>query len=143
MILQERGTGEITAVPEVAGSHHVLRVVHLLGQLWDGDGTEGVSSTRGERSEPNHEEMETWERNHVHSQLPQVGVELTRESETGGDTGHDGGHEVVEISIRWGAELESPHTNVVQGLVIDTEGLIRVLNYSFVSVVANECNKDV
>jgi hypothetical protein len=35
---------------------------------------------------------------------------------------------VVEISVRWVGELEGSHTNIVECLVIDTEGLIRVFN---------------
>ena len=67
--LQDSRAGQIATVSEIGGSHHVLWVVHLLGQLWDGDGTERVSATAGERSESNHEEMKTRERNHVDSQL--------------------------------------------------------------------------
>jgi hypothetical protein len=72
--------------------------------------------------------METREGNHVDSQLSEVRVELTRESETGGDTGHDGRNQVVKVSVRWVGELEGSHADVVESLVVDTEGLIRVLD---------------
>jgi len=36
---------------------------------------------------------------HVDSKLAKVRVELTRESQASCDTGHDNGHEVVEIAI--------------------------------------------
>jgi hypothetical protein len=126
--LQDSGAGEVATVAEVGSSHHVLWVVHLLGQLWDGDGTEGVGATGGERSESNHEEVETWERNHVDSQLAKIRVELTWETKTGGDTGHDGRDQVVEVTVGWVVELQGSHADVVESLVVDTEGLIRVLD---------------
>jgi hypothetical protein len=72
--------------------------------------------------------METRERNHVDGQLSEIRVELTWESETGGDTRHDGRDQVVKISVRWVGELEGSHADVVESLVVDTEGLVRVLN---------------
>jgi hypothetical protein len=100
----------------------------LLGQLWDGDSTERVGTAAGKRSEANHEEMETREGNHVDGQLSEIRVKLTRESKTSGDTGHDGRNQVVEISVRWVGELEGSHADVVESLIVDTEGLIRVLD---------------
>lgn len=91
--------GEVTAVAEVGGSHHVLGVEHLLGELRDGDGTERVSTTAGKRSEANHEEVETGERHHVDCQFPQIGVELTGETKAGGDTRHNCGDEVVQVTV--------------------------------------------
>jgi hypothetical protein len=35
---------------------------------------------------------------------------------------------MVEIAIGRGRKLKSPEANVVQSLVVDTEGLIRVFN---------------
>ena len=120
--------GQVATVAEVRGSHHVLGVEHLLGELGNGDSAEGVGATAGQRSETDHEEVKTREGNHVDSQLPQVRVQLTRETQAGGDTGHDGGDEVVQVTVGGVVELESPHADVVEGLVVDTEGLVRVLN---------------
>jgi hypothetical protein len=72
--------------------------------------------------------METRERNHVDGQLSEIRVELTRESKAGGDTRHDSGDQVVKISIGWVGELQGPDADIVESLVIDTEGLIRILN---------------
>lgn len=120
--------GEVAAVAEVRGGHHVLGVEHLLGQLGDGDGAEAVAAAAGEGSEADHEEVETREGNHVDGQLAEVGVELARETETGGNTGHDGGDQVVQVTVRGVGKLEGTHANVVQSFVVDTEGLVRVLN---------------
>lgn len=115
--LQDSRAGEVTAVTEVGRSHHVLRVVHLLGQLGHGDGTEGVGATAGQRSESNHEEMQTREGNHVYGQLAKIRVKLTRESQASGDTGHDSGHEMVQVTVRWVGELEGPHADIVESLI--------------------------
>jgi hypothetical protein len=115
---EDSGAGQVTAVPEVRGSHHVLGVEHLLCQLGHSDGAERVGATAGKRSEADHEEMETREGNHVDGQLPQIGVELARETQAGGDTGHDCGHEVVQVSVRGVVQLEGPHADVIESLYI-------------------------
>lgn len=125
---EDSGAGEVTAVTEVRSSHHVLGVEHLLGQFRNGDGAEGVGATAGQRSKADHEEVKTREGNHVDSQLAQVRVQLTRETKAGGDTGHDGGDEVVQVTVRGVGELEGAHADVVQSLVVNTEGLVGVLN---------------
>ena len=60
----------------VAGSHHVLGVEHLLGQLGHGQGPVLLGATGRQGSEAGHEEVETGEGDHVDSQLTQVSVEL-------------------------------------------------------------------
>ena len=67
-------------------------------------------------------------RTHVDSQLAEVRVELTREPQASRDTRHDDRDEVVEVTICWRRELERPEADVVERLVVDTEGLIRVLD---------------
>jgi hypothetical protein len=67
--LQDGRASKITAIAEVRRSHHVLGVEHLLSELRNGNGAERVSTTAGERSEANHEEMKTRERNHVHGEF--------------------------------------------------------------------------
>ena len=116
------------ALSGVRGGHHVLGVEHLLSELRNGNSSvrSGTSSSQG--SETDHEEMESREGNHVDGQLSEIRVELTGESKTGGDTGHDDRDEVVKIAVGRGGELEGPEANVVEGLVVDTEGSVRVLN---------------
>jgi len=120
--------GQIATVSEIRGGHHVLWVEHLLGQLWNSDGTERMSTAAGKRSEANHEEMETWEWHHVDGQFAEIRVKLTRETQAGGNAGHDGGDQVVEVTVRWVVELEGSHADIVESLVIDTEGLVGVLD---------------
>merc|ERR1739838_1231957 len=72
--------------------------------------------------------METRERNQVHSELSQVGVELTGESEAAGDTGESSRNEMVKITIGRGGELEGSEADIVKGLVINAHNLIGVLD---------------
>ena len=120
--------GEITTVPGVGGSHHVFGIKHLLGELGNSDGAVLLASTSGQRGVTSHEEVESWERNHVDGQLPQVGVELTREAQASGNSRHDDRHKVVEVAVCWGCQLEGAEANIVQSLIVDTEGLVRILN---------------
>ena len=67
-------------------------------------------------------------RTHVDSQLAEIRVELTRETQASGDTRHDNGDQVVEVTVCGGRELQCPEADIVESLVIDTEGLVRVLD---------------
>ena len=65
---------------------------------------------------------------HVNSQLPEIGVELTRETQASRDTRHDDRHEVVKITVRGRGELECAEANVVKRLVVNAECLVGVLD---------------
>lgn len=87
-----------------------------------------MSATAGQRSEADHEEMETGERHHVDSELAQVRVQLAGEAQRNGDTGHNSRHQVVEVAVRGVRQLEGAHADVVESLVVDAEGLVGVLD---------------
>ena len=122
------GNGEVPAVARITGSHHVLGIEHLLSQLGNGQSSVLLGATAGERGKPGHKEVETREGNHVDSQLAQVGIELTGESEAGGDATHGGRDEVVEISIGWGGQLESTEADVIESLIVNAVGFVCVFD---------------
>ncbi len=72
--------------------------------------------------------MESGEGDQVDSELSEIGVELSWESEAASDTGKGGRDEMVEITVGWGGELEGSEADIVQGLVIDAHDLIGVLD---------------
>lgn len=64
----------------------------------------------------------------VDSELSQISIKLTGETEGSGDTAHDNGDQVVQVTVAGGSELQGAEADIVQSLVIDTEGLVRVLD---------------
>ena len=65
---------------------------------------------------------------HVYGELAEVRVELTWETQAGSDARHDSGDKVIEVTVCWCCQLQCSEANVVERLVIDAEGLIRVLD---------------
>ena len=72
--------------------------------------------------------MESWEWDKVDSELSEIGVELSWESEAASDTGESSRDEMVKITVGWGGELEGSEADIVKGFVINAHNLIGVLN---------------
>ena len=108
-----RRHGQVSTVTWIAGGHHVLGVEHLLCELWHGQGSVLLATTGREWSEAGHEEVETWEWDHVDSQLPQISVQLPWESETGRDARHRSRDQMVEVAVCGCRQLESTEADVV------------------------------
>ncbi len=87
-----------------------------------------MGATGGQGGEADHEEVETGEGNHVDGQLAEVRVELAREAQRNGHAGHDGRDQVVEVAVRGVGQLQGAHADVVESLVVNAEGLVRVLD---------------
>ena len=83
-----RRHGQVSPMTRIAGGHHILGVEHLLCELGNGQGSVLLATAGREWSEAGHEEVKTWEWDHVDSQLPQISVQLPWESETGRDARH-------------------------------------------------------
>jgi hypothetical protein len=125
---EEGGGGEVSSVSGIRSSHHVLGVEHLLGKLGNGEGSVLLRTSGSEGGKTDHEEMETGEGDKVDSELSEIGIELTGESEAASDTGHDSGDEVVQVTKSGGGELEGSEANVVQGFVVNAHDFIGILD---------------
>lgn len=83
-------TCKISSMAGVTGCHHVFGVKHLLGELGDGEGAVLLRVAGSEWCEARHEEVKPGEWDHVHRQLTQIRVQLTREPE-----------KILKTSIFW------------------------------------------
>jgi hypothetical protein len=99
-----------------------------LGELGDGEGSVLLRSTRSEGSKSDHEEVKTGEGDKVDSELSEIGIELTGESEAASNTGHNGRDEVIQISKGGGGELEGSEADIVEGFVINAHDFISVFD---------------
>merc|ERR1719461_1113308 len=120
--------GEVSTMSWITGGHHVLSVKHLLGKLWNSDSSVLHGTASCQWSKSRHEEVESGEWNHVDRQLPEVSIELTWEPEASGHSRHGQGDQMVEVTIGGGGKLQGSEADVIESLVVNTIGLISVLN---------------
>jgi len=87
-----------------------------------------LRSSGGKWGESLHEEMESGEWDKVNSELSEIGVKLSWESEAAGETGHSSRDEMVKITIGWGGELEGSEADIIKSFVINAHDLIGVFD---------------
>ena len=88
----------------------------MVGLLGRDDGSVG-----GQR------EVNAWVGHQVGLELGQIHVEGTIEAQGGGDGGHDLGDQTVEVGVGGTFDVQVTATDVVDGLVVDHEGAVGVL----------------
>ena len=112
----------------VTSGHHIFGIEHLLRQFWNRKSSVLLRTPGCQWRETGHEKVETRERNHVDCQFAEVGVELSGETEAGGDAGHCDGDEVIQVAVSGRRQLERAEANVVQGLVVDAVRFVSVFH---------------
>ena len=122
------GHRQVATMAWIAGSHHVFGVEHLVSKLWYGQGSVLLATTGGKWGEARHEEVKSWEWHHVHCQLPQISVQLSRESEAGCHSRHGGGDEMIEVTVCGCGKFQGTEADVVQCFIINAIALVGVFN---------------
>merc|ERR1711988_1683386 len=115
-------------MPRICGAHHIFGIEHLLGQLWYREGAVLLRATGCKRCEANHEEVQTWEWNEIHSELTKISVQLTREAQASCYTAHGCTDEVIQITICRGGELQCSEANVIKCLIVKKHALICIFH---------------
>ena len=81
----------------ICSTHHVLRIPHLLRQLGDRERAVLLGASSREGGKAHHEKMKSRKGDQVDGEFPQIGVELSGESQAAGDSAHCSGYQMVEI----------------------------------------------
>merc|ERR1719331_992790 len=126
--MEQSGGGQVAAVTRVSSAHHVLGVEHLLSQFRNGQSAVLLRTTGSQRRETGHEEVQTRERDHVDRDLTQVAVQLTREANAAGHSGHSGRDQVVQVTVRRRGQLQSTEADVVQSFVVHHHDFVSVFH---------------
>merc|ERR1719359_1150537 len=125
---EQGSSSEIPAMTWISSAHHVLRVEHLLGQLWNCEGPVLLRTTGCERREANHEEVQPWEWNEIDSEFAQIPIELTRKAKACCHSTHSCTHEVVQVTICRRCQLQGPEANVIQCFVVKQHALVSIFH---------------
>jgi hypothetical protein len=115
-------------VARIGGTHHVLGIKLLLGELRHSESTVLLRSTGSERCKTDHKKVETREWDHVHGKLAKIAVKLTRETKRASSSANGSRDEVVKIAVCWSGQLKGSEADIVQGLVIKGKALVGVLD---------------
>merc|ERR1719440_801798 len=116
------------AVTRIRGTHHVLGIEHLLRELRHRQRAVLLRAARRQRREAVHEEMQAWKRDHVRAKLAQIAVELARETDGARDARQARGHEMVEVAVCRGRQLQRSEAYVIQCFVVEAEREVRILH---------------
>mmetsp|Transcript_82163 Transcript_82163/g.249227 ORF Transcript_82163/g.249227 Transcript_82163/m.249227 type:complete len:265 (+) Transcript_82163:148-942(+) len=116
---EECSSREVSAVSWVSRAHHVFRVEHLLCQLGHRERTVLLRAPGGQRCEARHEEVQAWEWDEVHRNLPEVTVQLARKAQARRHAAHRCTHEVVQVAVGGSSQLQRAEADVIQSLVVE------------------------
>merc|ERR1719231_517945 len=123
----EHAARHVLAVARVALDHLVGRLEAHVGDLGDRELLVVRLLGRDDRSVGGEREVDPRVRHQVGLELGEVDVERTIEPERGRDRRDDLGDEPVEVGVGRALDVEVPAADVVDGLVVDHERAVGVL----------------
>lgn len=123
----QQTVGHVLTLSEVALDHLVAGLEAGVGDLVDGVGLVVGSRLGDDGGVGDQGEMDSGVRNQVGLELVKVDVERTVESQRGGDGGNNLGDHSVEVLEGGSRNIEVSSAHVVDGLVVNHEGTVRVL----------------
>ena len=115
-------------VCRVAHNHLVAGLKALERQVRDLVGFVRALCRRDDRRITNERVVDAGVRNQVGLEFVQVHIQRPAKAKRRGYGRYDLGDQLVEVLIRWTSNVEVPPANIVDGLVVDQEGAIRVLD---------------
>lgn len=123
----QQTVGHVLTLSEVALDHLVAGLETSVGDLVDGVGLVVGSGLGDDGSVGDQGEMDSGVGNQVGLELVKIDVKRTVESQRGGDGRDDLSDHSVEVLERGSRNVQVSSAHVVDGLVIDHEGTVRVL----------------
>lgn len=100
----------------------------LEGQVGGLEALVGALAGRNDRSIADQRVVDTRIRDQVGLELVQIDVERTVEAEGRGDRADDLGYQAIEVLVARASDIEVTTADVVNGLVVDKESAVGVLN---------------
>merc|ERR1719357_427014 len=123
----EEAAGHVLAVTRVALDHLVSRLEASVGDLRDGELLMVGLLGRDNRGVGDQGEVDPGVGHQVGLELSQVHVQGSVEPQGGSDGGHDLADQPVEVGVGWSLNVRVATADVVDGLVVDHEGTVGVL----------------
>ena len=100
----------------------------MEGEVLDLEALVRAAAAGHNRSVGNQRVVNTRERHQVGLELSQINVEGAIETETGGDGANNLGDQTVQVLIAGTRDVQVATADIVDSLVVDQEGAVRVLN---------------
>ena len=123
----EEAAGHVLPMPGITLNHLVGRLKAGIGDLSHGN-LLMVSLLRGDdRCIGDQREVDPGIGNQVGLELCQIHIEGSIKAKGGSDGGHNLANETVEVSIRGPLNVKVPAADIIDGLIVNHEGTVRVL----------------
>jgi len=119
--------GHVLAVTWVALGHHGGWLEGGVGDLGNGELLVVGLLGRDDWGVGGQHEVDTWVWHQVGLELSDIDVEGTVESEGGSEGGDNLGNESVQVGVGWALDIEVAAADIVDGLVVEHDGNIGVL----------------